>query len=145
MKFDECRARFGSARRAHLATVGADQRPHIVPVVFDLTGDEVVVAVDHKPKRTTALRRLRNIGENPAVTFLVDAYSPDWDELWWVRADGRAVVVDSGRVHAEAIERLSRRYVQYREVPPTGPVIVARITHWSGWAARPPALHTPPW
>ncbi|MCU1432612.1 MAG: class F420-dependent oxidoreductase, partial [Actinotalea sp.] len=58
MHDDECRRRFGSADHAYLATVGPDAAPHLVPVVFDLTGDQVVTAVDHKPKRSTALRRL---------------------------------------------------------------------------------------
>jgi PPOX class probable F420-dependent enzyme len=86
-----------------------------VPVVFDLTDDRVVIVVDHKPKRTTALRRLRNIRENPHVCLLADAYSSDWHALWWVRADGSAVVADDGPVHDDAVTRLQRRYPQYRE------------------------------
>src|SRR4051794_4566263 len=34
----------------------------------------IVFAVDHKPKSTTALRRLDNIAANPQVCFLVDRY-----------------------------------------------------------------------
>ena len=88
----ECRRRFGSARRAVLATTGSDNQPHLVPVTFALLDDEVLVhAVDHKPKRTTALRRLRTIAENPRVAFLADRYDDDWARLWWIRADGEAV------------------------------------------------------
>jgi PPOX class probable F420-dependent enzyme len=135
MDDDECRRRFAAADHAYLATVGADKAPHLVPVVFDLTDDRVVIAVDHKPKRTTALRRLRNIRENPRVCLLADAYSSEWDALWWVRADGSAVVVDDGSVHDDAVVRLQRRYPQHREQPPTGPVIVIDVLRWTGWSA----------
>ncbi len=64
--------------RAVLATTGTDQRPHLVPVTFAVVGDTVVVAVDHKPKRSTDLRRLRNIRQNASVAFLVDGWSSDW-------------------------------------------------------------------
>ena len=62
----------------------------MVPIVFAVEGDTIYNAVDHKPKRSTQLRRLANIAENPAVSVLVDYYDDDWDELWWVRADGVA-------------------------------------------------------
>jgi hypothetical protein len=39
------------------------------------------------------MKRLRNGGENPAVTMLADHYSEDWETLWWVRADGRAAIL----------------------------------------------------
>jgi len=35
---------------ARLATVGADGRPHVVPVCFALDGDMLYTAVDEKPK-----------------------------------------------------------------------------------------------
>ncbi|MCU1432485.1 MAG: pyridoxamine 5-phosphate oxidase-related FMN-binding, partial [Actinotalea sp.] len=119
----------------YLATVGPDAAPHLVPVVFDLTGDQVVTAVDHKPKRSTALRRLRNIAADPRVSLLVDRYSDDWQSLWWVRADGSATVVAGGPEHADAVVRLQRRYPQYLDRPPTGPVIAVMVDRWTGWAA----------
>lgn len=139
MDRDECRRRFGAADHAYLATVGPDGAPHLVPVVFDVEADQVVVVVDHKPKRTTALRRLRNIVANPQVCLLADGYDDDWDRLWWVRADGTAEVVDGGREHERAVARLQRRYRQYREVPPTGPVILTTVHRWSGWESHPSA------
>ena len=87
-------ARFAAARIARLATVGADGVPHLVPLVFALDSDAIYSCVDHKPKRTTALRRLKNISGNPAVTLLVDHYDENWDHLWWVRVDGRARILD---------------------------------------------------
>jgi PPOX class probable F420-dependent enzyme len=135
---DGCRRRFGAAAHAYLATAGADQAPHLVPVTFALVADEVVVVVDHKPKRTAALRRLRNIRENPRVCFLVDEYAADWARLWWVRADARAQVIVEGTRHDAAVAQLQARYPQYRDRVPTGPVIVARVHRWTGWLATLP-------
>jgi PPOX class probable F420-dependent enzyme len=121
---------FGQARIARLATVSADGSPHLVPMVFALDGTRLISAVDHKPKATTALRRLDNIAVNPFVSVLVDDYDDDWTQLWWARADGWAHVYDSYDVSA-----LVERYEQYGSQPPTGPVIVIEVNHWSGWSA----------
>lgn len=129
------REKFGGERVARLATVGGDGRPHLVPVVFALAGDRVVTAIDHKPKTTTDLRRLRNIRENPEVSLLVDHYDDDWSRLWWVRADGTARVVESGPDREAAIDALAAKYLQYRERRPAGPVIVVDVTRWTGWSA----------
>jgi PPOX class probable F420-dependent enzyme len=131
----ECRRRFAGADHAYLATTGLDARPHLVPVVVALHVDRIVFAVDDKPKRTTALRRLRNIRENPRVAFLVDEYSGDWDSLWWVRADAVARVVEGGDDHAAAVEMLRRRHHQYARRPLTAAVVVADVDRWVGWAA----------
>lgn len=142
----QAQARFAAARVARLATVGRDGQPHIVPVTFAV-GDAstIVTAVDHKPKATARLRRLRNITENPRVALLADAYSDDWSQLWWARADGSARLVDVGHPeHDQAVAWLAHRYLQYRGVPPSGPVITVSVTRWSGWAAADtPNLPTP--
>jgi len=129
----EARTRFAAARVARLATAGADATPHLVPVTFALRGDTVAIAVDHKPKRTTDLRRLRNIEANPRVCLLADHYAEDWDALWWVRADGTARVL---RERVEPVDWLVAKYPQYAERPPTGPVILVDVTAWRGWSAR---------
>ena len=46
---------------ARLATAGEEGRPHIVPICFALEDNTLYFAVDFKPKRTTNLKRLRNI------------------------------------------------------------------------------------
>ena len=45
-----------------LSTVRPDGRPHLVPCCFALDGDVAYSVVDHKPKRSTALRRLEWAG-----------------------------------------------------------------------------------
>jgi PPOX class probable F420-dependent enzyme len=132
----EARALFAGARIARLATVGPDGRPHQVPICFALQGPLLVTAVDHKPKTTKALKRLRNIAENPAVSLLADHYEEDWAALWWVRVDGRAIVVPAGAVERERpLDLLAAKYPQYRGQRPEGPVIVIDADRWSGWAS----------
>jgi PPOX class probable F420-dependent enzyme len=134
---DEARRRFASARLAHLATSDANNQPHVVPIVFGVEGETIYSAVDHKPKRSTQLRRLANIAENPTVALLVDHYDDDdWDGLWWARAEGRArVVVPESDEHGLALSSLKSRYVAYEERPPTGPVMAIDVSRWSGWSA----------
>src|SRR3954447_22935416 len=130
----EARARFGAARVARLATVDETGRPHLVPVTFDVDGDTVAFAIDHKPKRITNLRRLRNIAANDRVCLLVDHYDDDWSQLWWVRADGRARIAEDGGGRGGALTRLAERYSQYRDRPPQGPVVLIAVESWTGWS-----------
>jgi PPOX class probable F420-dependent enzyme len=124
--------RFAASPVARLATVSADGAPHLVPIVFAVDGDTIYSAVDGKPKRSRNLRRLANIAAEPRVSVLVDAYSPDWSQLWWVRADGICTVVDSSERAAEA---LRAKYPQYRQVPLDGPFLHIAVTRWSSWDA----------
>lgn len=130
---DQCRERFAEARVLRLGTADAEGRPHLVPATFAISGDTIVIAVDHKPKRSTNLKRLRNIIENPAVALLVDHYEDDWTQLWWVRADGVAVVEPDG-TKLEQVELLVSKYPQYQETRPSGQVIVVSVRRWSGWS-----------
>ena len=133
----DARARFAAARVARLATVDAGGRPHLVPIVFAVAGDTVYSAVDDaKPKATTRLKRLANIAANPNVAVMADHYDDDWTRLWWVRADGRARVLEPEAAEAgRARDLLAARYPQYRDRPPPGPVIAVDVERWSGWAA----------
>jgi PPOX class probable F420-dependent enzyme len=129
----QARERFAAARVARLATADAGGRPHLVPVVFAVQDDRVYSAVDAKPKRTTALRRLANIRENPAVALLADHYEEDWDALWWVRAEGIGRVLEPEDGEARhAVALLRARYPQQYAV---GAVLAVDVERWSGWAA----------
>ena len=131
------RERFAHAPRAQLATADASGRPHIVPITFALVDEVIYSAVDDaKPKRTMALRRLANIAENTAVSVLVDHYDEDWSALWWVRADGRARILDTAQPEAQAALRaLAERYAAYRERTPPGPVIAIDVERWGSWSS----------
>jgi PPOX class probable F420-dependent enzyme len=123
---------FATARVARLATVGDSGGPHLVPIVFAVVGDVIHTAVDAKPKRTRHLRRLANIEAEPRVSVLADRYDEDWSALWWVRADGVAVVRESS---PPGLAALTARYAQYREHPPPGPFLEITVERWSVWRA----------
>lgn len=130
------------ARVGRLATVAGDGRPHLVPVCFALRGDTVYTAVDHKPKRTSRLRRIANLVQTGWATVLVDEYAEDWSTLWWVRLDGSGRVLGDrsdapAQEAAAAVAALVAKYPQYRAQPPAGPVIAVDIGRWTGWSARP--------
>ena len=129
------RRRISEARVAHLATADAQGRPHVVPISLALDGDLIYFAVDAKPKRTTNLKRLRNIAANPSVSLLVDHYEEDWDRLWWVRVDGKAQLLDDDAEAKRAIDLLVRRYPQYQRARPQGSVVAISIDRITGWAA----------
>ena len=139
---DEARARLAAARVARLATAGLDGQPHVVPVTFAVDGDRIYTAVDHKPKSTTRLQRLRNIQAHPRVALLADHYADDWAQLWWVRADGQAAVLDDMAGLAGPLRLLAARYPQYAAQPPAGSPLSALSSAASGssksvtWPAR---------
>jgi PPOX class probable F420-dependent enzyme len=121
--------RLASARVGRLATVTAEGRPHVVPVCFAVRDGRIYTAVDAKPKRTAALARLDNVRATGRASLLVDHYEENWSRLWWVRADGRAEVVDS----EAAIDALAAKYEQYRAARPAGPVIAIAPDRWRSW------------
>ncbi len=136
MSADEARRRFAQARVARLATIAADG-PRLVPITFALAGEVIWSAVDDvKPKRTVALARLDQIAADARVSVLADHYEEDWSALWWVRADGRARVIDRDDTDAQpGLRALADRYPPYRDRAPVGPLIVICVQRWSGWSA----------
>jgi PPOX class probable F420-dependent enzyme len=106
-----------------------------VPVVFAATDDTIVTAVDAKPKRSARLQRLVNVESEPRCSLLVDHYTDDWSELWWVRLDGHGRIVEAGPERDRALELLCAKYRQYARQPPPGVVLALDITGWRSWSA----------
>ena len=131
------RASFARSPVARLATVTPHGVPHLVPVVFavDPDAETVYTAVDAKPKTTQRLRRLANIENNPQASLLVDRYSDDWTQLWWVRVDGVATIHHDGERMQTGYRQLRAKYHQYQTVPLNGPVIAVAVRRWSSWQA----------
>jgi PPOX class probable F420-dependent enzyme len=128
------RDRVERARVARLATVGAGNRPHVVPICFVLEGDVLYSAVDRKPKRSPNLKRIENVRANPYVSVLVDHYDEDWTQLWWVRLDGRARVLTEGAERERALALLAAKYPQYSADTPDGPVLAIDVERRRSWA-----------
>ena len=120
---------------AVLATVRPDGRAHAVPIVFAVGDDHLYSAVDHKPKTTSRLARLENIAAHPQVSVLAQHYDDDWEQLWWVRVDGNASLLESSADRHAAVELLVAKYSQYQDQAPTGEVIAIRIEQITGWTA----------
>ncbi len=130
--------RFLESRRvAYLATADASGAPHVVPVCFAVTESGIFITIDEKPKRVAAraLKRLRNIAENPQVALVADRYDDrDWSRLGWVMVRGRAEVLEEGPEHAAAQLGLRARYPQLAAMNLAGqPVIAIRIERVASW------------
>lgn len=128
------RRKAAESRVAYLATADAEGRPHAVPIGFVIDDDTIYFAVDSKPKQTVNLKRLRNIAANPAVAVLFDHYEPNWDNLWWVRADGTARVLQDRAEADHVIDLLLEKYPQYGDHRPAGPVVAITVDRLSGWS-----------
>jgi PPOX class probable F420-dependent enzyme len=129
-------ARFvAQCRVARLATADAKGRPHVVPVCFAVEDGAAYITIDQKPKGDPrALKRLRNIAENPAVALVADRWDEDWSRLGWVMLRGHAEILDAGAEHDRAQEALRARYPQYLVMALAElPVIAIRIERVTGW------------
>lgn len=105
-----------SARIGRLATADADGRPHVVPICFAFTTVDIVTPIDEKPQRVPpdALRRSKDIDENPRVALIIDHYTEEWSRLGWVQIRGRATRCkpdESG--HSRGVRALRQKYDQY--------------------------------
>jgi PPOX class probable F420-dependent enzyme len=129
--------RFLAERRvAHLATADLHGVPHVVPVCFAISQATLYITIDEKPKRQagTALKRLRNIAENPAVAVVVDRYDEDWTRLGWIMLRGHAEILDAGTEHDGAQALLRSRYPQLQAMRiAEHPVIAVRIERTTSW------------
>jgi PPOX class probable F420-dependent enzyme len=130
----------GRTRVGHLAT--ADQRgaPHVVPVCFAVEDDNLYITIDRKPKGDPrALKRLRNLAENPVAAFVADRWDEDWARLCWVMLRGPAEILDAGAEHDRAQDLLRARYPQYRSMRLSDlPVVALRIRRAAGWGELKP-------
>ncbi|MBN8902564.1 MAG: PPOX class F420-dependent oxidoreductase [Rhodospirillales bacterium 69-11] len=137
MLTDAQRRFLDAGRVAHLATIGPDAVPHVVPVCYAVEDASLYISIDEKPKRVDRpLQRLRNIAAHPQVAVTVDRWDEDWTRLAWVMLRGPAEILPGGPEHDAAQHRLRDRYPQYRsmDLAPL-PVIAVRIARVTGWGA----------
>ncbi len=132
----EQQARFLASRRVgHLATADARAMPHLVPVCFVVNEGALYITIDQKPKGDVrALKRLRNITENPVAAFIADRWDEDWNRLGWVMLRGPVEILEDGAEHDRAQGLLRSRYRQYQGMDLAGlPVIAIRIERVTSW------------
>ncbi|MFL5646383.1 MAG: TIGR03668 family PPOX class F420-dependent oxidoreductase [Chloroflexota bacterium] len=140
MPLTEPERRFLEARRrVVLVTLAPDGRPRPIPICFTLGDDEAVLytPLDDKPKATDdplALARVRDISADPRVSVLADRWDEDWTRLAWLRAEGRAGLLEPGPEHAAAVTALRARYPQYAthrlDARPLIRIEIGRVTTW---------------
>jgi PPOX class probable F420-dependent enzyme len=114
-----------NARIGHLATASSNLQPYLTPVVFVIEQKSIFIPLDDKPKTTTIkqLKRVKNITENPRVSFLVDHYEEDWKKLWFVMLIGHATLLYQKEKYQTTNEELIRirsmlveKYTQYTKI-----------------------------
>lgn len=131
----EAHSRAMAADHAVLATINRTGAPDVVPVCFALEGEWAAIPVDSvKPKRSTALGRIRNLERDPRATLLVEHWdAADWTRLWWVRLSlVRADAEDE--VRRRLTDGLRARYPQYADIEFEA-VLTFRIEKIGGWEA----------
>ncbi|GAC1368083.1 MAG: TIGR03668 family PPOX class F420-dependent oxidoreductase [Acidimicrobiales bacterium] len=119
-----------------LCTMHAQRGTDPVPVLYTVVDGFVGVPLDTvKAKTTTRLQRNRNLEADPRAALLIEHWDRyDWSRLWWVRAELRWEGQSAGAPAATLADRLAERFVQYREKPFAG-MLVLRIVRVTGWAA----------
>ncbi|MDG2285079.1 MAG: TIGR03668 family PPOX class F420-dependent oxidoreductase [Alphaproteobacteria bacterium] len=124
-------------RIGRLATADGTGAPHVVPVCYALGERVAYIVLDEKPKRVeaVALKRVRNILENPQAAMVVDHYDDqDWSRLGWVMLRGGAEILEPGTEQAAAVALLRDRYPPYRSMAlDERPVIALRVEKVTSW------------
>jgi len=114
-----------TARVGHLATAASNLQPYLTPVVFIALQNSILIPLDDKPKiiDVNRLRRVRNIEENPKVSFLVDHYDEDWTYLWFVMIIGNAKLIQLNRKSERKTKEMTKirnmflkKYSQYTKI-----------------------------
>jgi PPOX class probable F420-dependent enzyme len=131
---DECWRRVEVSRHGVLVTLNESRGADPVPVVFAVDHRRIVLPVDSvKAKRHDRLARLDNIRRDPRCAMLVEHYSEDWSQLWWVRVHATAT---EAALSESTVSLLAARYEQYSSPGALTGAIVLTPTSVSGWSAE---------
>ena len=90
-----------------LATASRAAKPHIVPVIYAVDGEDIIVAVDYGTKK------LKNLRENKQVALVVDEYRPNKA----VMVEGECEVLERGKEYLRLLKVLFDRFEYYRKNP----------------------------
>lgn len=90
-----------------MATASKDARPHVVPVIYALDGNDIIVAVDYGTKK------LKNLRENRRVALVVDTYRPNGGLM----VEGDCEILERGKEYLRLLHVLFDRFEFYRRDP----------------------------
>ena len=79
-----------------LATASRGGRPHMVPVIYALGGENIIITADYKTKK------LKNLRENPKVVLITYEYRPNRGLM----VEGDCEILERGRVPAPTADPL---------------------------------------
>ena len=90
-----------------MATVSKDGQPHVVPVVYAMDGNDLIIAIDY------GTRKLGNLRENKKVALVVDEYRPNGG----IMVEGTAEILERGKEYLRLLQILFDRFEYYRMNP----------------------------
>jgi len=90
-----------------LATASKDAKPHVVPVIYALDGEDIVIAVDYGTKK------LENLRQNNRVALVVDDYRPNHA----VMVEGECEILERGKEYLRLLQILFEKFEIYRRRP----------------------------
>jgi len=90
-----------------LATASKDARPHVVPVIYALDGENVVIAIDYGTKK------LGNLRQNRRVALVVDEYRPNRGLM----VEGECDILERGKEYLRLLRVLFDKFDFYRKNP----------------------------
>jgi len=90
-----------------LATASKDGLPHVVPVIYALDGEDVIVAVDYGTKK------LGNLRQNRKVALVVDEFRPNRGLM----IEGDCEILERGKEYLRLLQVLFERFEYYRKNP----------------------------
>jgi len=90
-----------------LATASKEGKPHVVPVIYALDGEDVVVAVDYGTKK------LGNLRQNRQVALVVDEFKPNKGLM----IEGDCEILERGKEYLRLLQILFDRFEYYRKNP----------------------------
>jgi PPOX class probable F420-dependent enzyme len=96
-----------SRELCRLATASRDGAPHVVPVIYAIDGDDVVIVTDYGTKK------LKNLKENPRASLVVDEYHPNRGVVIF----GNVELYEKGKEYLRLLKILFDRFEYYRKNP----------------------------
>jgi nitroimidazol reductase NimA-like FMN-containing flavoprotein (pyridoxamine 5'-phosphate oxidase superfamily) len=90
-----------------MATASKDAKPHVVPVIYALDGENIIIAIDYGTKK------LKNLRENRLVALVVDDYRPNHA----VMVEGKCEILERGKEYLRLLQILFEKFEIYRRHP----------------------------
>ncbi len=111
---------------ARLATASRDAQPHVVPVIYAMDGEDIIIAIDYGTKK------LKNLRENKKVAIVADDYHPNHA----VMVEGECELIERGKEYLRLLQILFDRFDTYRRHPwgeGESPIMKVRTSKAVSW------------